>query len=69
VAVAGSLTLSAKISIPFFPVPLTMTTFVVIGLGLALGSRLGTAAFRAISADGEREKGHCLLMGTGAIAT
>lgn len=46
VAIAGSilLTLSAKISIPFYPVPLTMTTFVVIGLGLALGSRLGTAA-------------------------
>jgi hypothetical protein len=46
VAVAGSilLTLSAKISIPFYPVPLTMTTFVVIGLGLALGSRLGSAA-------------------------
>jgi biotin transport system substrate-specific component len=41
VAVAGSilLTLSAKISIPFYPVPLTMTTFVVIGLGLALGAR------------------------------
>ena len=46
VAIAGSilLTLSAKIAIPFFPVPLTMTTFVVIGLGLALGPRLGTAA-------------------------
>ncbi|MBV6651078.1 MAG: biotin transporter BioY, partial [Hoeflea sp.] len=46
VAIAGSilLTLSAKISIPFYPVPLTMTTFVVIGLGLALGSRLGSAA-------------------------
>ena len=46
VAIAGSilLTLSAKISIPFYPVPLTMTTFVVIGLGLALGPRLGSAA-------------------------
>ena len=46
VAIAGSilLTLSAKIAIPFYPVPLTMTTFVVIGLGLALGPRLGTAA-------------------------
>ena len=38
------LTLSAKISIPFYPVPLTMQTFVVIGLGLALGSTLGVAA-------------------------
>ncbi|MCY0149707.1 biotin transporter BioY [Hoeflea sp. G2-23] len=46
VALAGSmlLTLSAKFAIPFYPVPLTMTTFVVIGLGLALGPRLGTAA-------------------------
>ena len=45
-AVAGSIlmTLSAKIAIPFYPVPLTMTTFVVIGLGLALGPRLGVAA-------------------------
>ena len=45
-AIAGSvlLTISAKIAIPFYPVPLTMTTFVVIGLGLALGSRIGLAA-------------------------
>ena len=44
-ALAGSvlLTISAKIAIPFYPVPLTMTTFVVIGLGLALGPRLGLA--------------------------
>jgi len=38
------LTLSAKISIPFIPVPLTMQTFVVVGLGLALGPTLGVAA-------------------------
>jgi len=38
------LTLSAKIAIPFYPVPLTMQTFVVIGIGLALGPRLGLAA-------------------------
>lgn len=45
-AIAGSilLAISAKISIPFYPVPLTMQTFVVIGLGLALGPRLGVAA-------------------------
>ncbi|MGB3391769.1 MAG: biotin transporter BioY, partial [Pseudaminobacter sp.] len=37
--VAGSLllTLSAKIPVPFYPVPMTMQTLVVIGLGLALG--------------------------------
>lgn len=38
------LTLSAKVSIPFYPVPLTMQTFVVVGLGLALGPNLGVAA-------------------------
>lgn len=42
IAIAGSLllTLSAKINLPFYPVPQTMQTFVVVGLGLALGSRL-----------------------------
>ncbi|WP_282609017.1 biotin transporter BioY [Pelagibius sp. Alg239-R121] len=44
--VAGSLllTLSAKIQIPFYPVPMTMQTFVVLGLGMALGWRLGAAS-------------------------
>jgi len=44
-AVLGTalLTLSAKISVPFFPVPQTMQSFVVLGLGMALGSRLGAA--------------------------
>ena len=46
VVVAASLLLaiSAKISVPFYPVPLTMQTLVVIGLGLALGPVRGTAA-------------------------
>jgi biotin transport system substrate-specific component len=44
--VAGSvlLTLSAKIAIPFYPVPMTMQTFVVIALGLSLGPARGAAA-------------------------
>lgn len=37
------LTLSAKIKIPFYPVPLTMQTFVVLALGLAYGSKLGAS--------------------------
>ena len=39
VIAAGSLlmTVAAKTSIPFYPVPLSMQTFVAIGLGLALG--------------------------------
>lgn len=44
-AVAGSLLLwiSAKISIPFWPVPLTMQTLVVLMIGMAFGARLGAA--------------------------
>jgi biotin transport system substrate-specific component len=42
IAITGSLllVLSAKINVPFYPVPQTMQTFVVVGLGLALGSRI-----------------------------
>jgi biotin transport system substrate-specific component len=41
-AVIGSilLTLSAKIQVPFWPVPMTMQTFVVLVLGVAYGWRL-----------------------------
>lgn len=35
------LTASAKIQVPFWPVPMTMQTFVVLFLGAALGARLG----------------------------
>ena len=35
------LTASAKIQVPFWPVPMTMQTFVVLFLGAALGPRLG----------------------------
>ena len=36
-----ALTLSAKLKIPFYPVPMTMQTFVVIFLGLAFGYKIG----------------------------
>ena len=41
--VLGSLllTISAKIKIPFYPVPMTMQTFVVLFLGVAFGSKIG----------------------------
>ena len=44
-AITGSLllTLSAKLQIPFWPVPMTMQTFVVLVLGTAFGWRLGAA--------------------------
>ncbi len=35
--------LSAKIQVPFYPVPMTMQTLVVLGLGMAYGWRLGGA--------------------------
>ena len=45
IIVAGSilLTISAKIKIPFYPVPMTMQTFVVLFLGMALGPKVGLA--------------------------
>tara|TARA_Y100000590_G_scaffold224284_1_gene253667 strand:- start:209 stop:769 length:561 start_codon:yes stop_codon:yes gene_type:complete len=35
------LTISAKIKIPFYPVPMTMQTFVVLLIGIILGSKIG----------------------------
>ena len=42
-ALLGSLllTISAKIKIPFYPVPMTMQTFVVLFLGITLGNKIG----------------------------
>jgi len=43
IAILGSilLTISAKIKIPFYPVPMTMQTFVVLFLGIVLGPKVG----------------------------
>ena len=43
IAIVGSLllTISAKIKIPFYPVPMTMQTFVVLFLGIVLGPKIG----------------------------
>ena len=45
VVILGSiaLTISAKIKIPFYPVPMTMQTFVVLFLGISLGYKIGIA--------------------------
>lgn len=40
---AALLTISAKIEVPFHPVPMTMQSFVVLGLGMVYGWRLGAA--------------------------
>jgi len=54
VVLVGSLllTASAKLSIPFFPVPMTLQTLVVLCLGMVLGPRLGAAAVLAYLAQG-----------------
>lgn len=54
VVLGGSLllTLSAKLQIPFWPVPLTLQTLVVLALGMVLGPRLGALAVIAYLAQG-----------------
>ena len=49
--VAGALALmiSAKIQVPFYPVPMTLQTLVVLGLGAAFGARLAVATTPALS--------------------
>ncbi len=46
VIILGSiaLTISAKIKIPFYPVPMTMQTFVVLFLGLSFGYKIGLSS-------------------------
>ena len=39
-----ALTISAKLKIPFYPVPMTMQTFVVLFLGVAFGYKIGVAS-------------------------
>ena len=68
------LAISSKIKIPFYPVPMTMQTFVVLFLGLALGWKLGVAtiilylvegAFGLPVFSGTPEKGIGLVYLTG----
>jgi len=50
----GSLALaaSAKLQVPFYPVPMTMQSLVVLLLGMAFGWRLGTATVLLYLAEG-----------------
>jgi biotin transport system substrate-specific component len=52
--IAGSLLLiaSAKVQVPFWPVPMTMQTFVVLGLGATYGMRLAGASVLTYLAQG-----------------
>jgi biotin transport system substrate-specific component len=53
-ALLGSalLTVSAKVQVPFYPVPMTLQTLVVLLLGLALGWRLAFATVLLYLAEG-----------------
>ena len=46
------LTISAKIKVPFYPVPMTMQTFAVIFIGMACGWKLGLATVSAYLLEG-----------------
>ncbi|WP_305985753.1 biotin transporter BioY [Roseibium sp. MMSF_3544] len=53
-AILGSaaLWMSAKIQVPFYPVPITMQTFVILAIGMAFGMRLGVATIALYLAEG-----------------
>ena len=46
------LTVSAKIKVPFYPVPMTMQTFVVLLIGITLGWKLGLVTILAYLFEG-----------------
>jgi len=45
IAIIGTIliTISAKVKIPFYPVPMTMQTFVILLIGITLGYKIGLA--------------------------
>ena len=45
IIIAGTIliTISAKVKIPFYPVPMTMQTFVILLIGITLGYKIGLA--------------------------
>ena len=49
---AFAITVAAKIKVPFYPVHMTMQTFVVLAIGMAYGWRLGAATIALYLAQG-----------------
>ena len=47
-----ALTISAKIKIPFYPVPMTMQTFMVMFIGIAFGYKIGLATISLYLIEG-----------------
>ena len=47
-----ALTVSAKLKIPFYPVPMTMQTFVVLFLGIAFGYKIGLVSVAVYLLEG-----------------
>ena len=47
-----ALTISAKVKIPFYPVPMTMQTFVVLFIGISFGYKIGLATIGFILLEG-----------------
>ena len=54
VTIVGTIiiTISAKVKIPFYPVPMTMQTFVILLLGITLGPKIGLATVTLYLIDG-----------------
>ncbi len=52
VGAALALTLSAKVQVPFYPVPMTLQTLVVLVVGAAFGARLAAATVALYLAEG-----------------
>ena len=68
------LTISAKLKIPFYPVPMTMQTFVVLFVGIAFGYKIGLSIVSLYLLEGilgfpvfsnSREKGVGIVYFTG----
>lgn len=49
---AGLLALSAKVQVPFYPVPMTLQSLVILVVGAAFGWRMGVATVLAYLAEG-----------------
>ena len=46
------ITISAKVKIPFYPVPMTMQTFVILLIGITFGYKIGVATVVLYLAEG-----------------